>query len=71
MLNFSTSLYTDSPPPEPDVVIGFDATEYTVEESNGSVSVTVELMVFGREFPPLSLLVTTEDGTAIGTLYGC
>ena len=71
VLNFSTSLHTDSPPPEPDVVIGFNATEYTVEESDGSVSVTVELVVFGREFPPLSLLVTTEDGTAIGTLYGC
>ena len=42
-------------------------TEYTVQESEGSVTVTVGLIRFSREFPPLSLFVVTENGSATGT----
>ena len=49
-----------------DVQIGFGMLEYTVQESDGSVSVTVELLVFDREFPQVSLTVITGDGSAIG-----
>ena len=53
--------------PEPDIQIGFNMTEYTVQESEGSVTVTVGLIRFSREFPPLSLFVVTENGSATGT----
>ena len=43
-------------------------TEYTVQESDGSVTVTVAVLVMEREFPPVLLSLITEDGTAIGWL---
>ena len=47
------------------VEIEFNMTEYTVQESDGSVTVTV-VLVSGAEFLPVSLFIQTEDGTARG-----
>ena len=50
---------------EPRYRIGFSATEYTVSEGDGSVSVTVTL-VAGMVSEVVALSVMTEDGTAVG-----
>ena len=50
---------------EPLYRIGFSATEYTVSESDGSVSVTVELLA-GEPSSPVFLSLVTVDGTATG-----
>ena len=47
------------------VELEFNMTEYTVQESDGSVTLTV-VLVSGEEFLPVSLFIQTEDGTARG-----
>ena len=50
----------------PAAVIGFEETEYTVQENGGSVSVVVSLLD-GQLSDDVTVVFTTEDGTATRT----
>ena len=49
-----------------DVTIGFDLTEYSVDEADGSVSLTVRVLA-GQLARTVSIDFFTQDGTAIST----
>ena len=56
--------------PLPSYRIGFDATEYTVSETGGSIVLTVTVLS-GMLDQPVFLTVMTQDGTATGTRVTC
>lgn len=61
--------FTPVLPPVPlvSLQIGFKQSQYTVSESDGSVSVTVSVLVGEITLPmPIILSVITADGTATG-----
>ena len=49
-----------------DVVIGFEHTSYTVEESAGMIQLTVDIV--GRTNRPISVSFLTLNDTAIGEI---
>lgn len=49
-----------------DVVIGFEHTSYTVEESAGMIQLTVDIV--GRTNRPISVSFRTLNDTAIGEI---
>ena len=50
-----------------DVIIGFENTSYTVEESAGTIQLTVDIV--GRTTRPFSISYSTLNDTATGELF--
>ena len=48
------------------MVVGFEHTSYTVEESAGMIQLTVDIV--GRTTRPVSISYSTLDDTAIGEI---
>ena len=52
------------------IVIGFEDTELTVAEEQGSVTLNVTVFEGGSD-RPVTVLLSTEEDTAIGTSAAC